>query len=92
MEQYIVGKWYKNLTEKGYYGKFKSLKESENRFECSEYICLEEKTYDGKDKNIWFYNSDGHQLLTDLSKIAHLLPSNHPDLQQNSLISNIQIW
>lgn len=33
----------------------------------------------------------GWQLLTDLSEIAQYLPQNHPDLQQNSLIS-LEIW
>jgi len=90
--QFIVGKWYKNLKEKGFYGKFKALKPN-NRFECSEFIDINHNYQKHEyDDSSWFYEDDGHELLKDLSEIQEYLPSGHPDKiksEENLSIENL---
>lgn len=70
--RFEVGKWYKNISEKGWYSKFKRL--IDNKFEVSDYI-----TNQGKYRTEgWFSLHDGHEEVS-LEEIQQYLPEGHVD-------------
>jgi hypothetical protein len=79
MEQLIKGKWYKITTFKDYclYFKIGEINKTSVYFYNRDYISNEKfNKADCIDiKDIKHYN------LINISEIAHLLPKNHPDLQ-----------
>ncbi len=90
-QQFIKGAWYKTSrkSEKAfqYYVKFSHIEQEYAK--SSEYINYnwENHNYCETSDNI----KNTNFTLVDISEIAHLLPSNHPDLQQNAL-NSLEIW
>lgn len=82
-EQLIKGKWYKAYASKNYYIKYTSF---DGYYAiCSEHINIKDKPQ----YNAWGGSCGEAKYLTEvsISEIAHLLPKNHPDLNQT-----IEIW
>jgi len=82
-EQLIKGKWYKAYEAQNYYIKY--LKNNGIYANCSEHINMKTEP----SHNTWGGVCGQLQYLTEvsISEIAHLLPKNHPDLNQT-----IEIW